>query len=420
MQEGQRLGIFDLVCLGLNCVIGGGIFLTVGDVARTAGPAAPWMFLIGGLVCLPIAICFAHMAREFPGTGGSSLYAREAFGPRAGFVVGWVMWMSGVIGGASVAVGFATVLARSGLTQLPAPAVASLIVISLAAINLLGTRSGAWSNNILALLKLGPLIGAALVALIHRGPWALLHPASALPPPGDWATLQAGLLGVLYTYSGFEEIVLPSGEARDPEKTVPRATIWVLLFSALLYTVLQGAVCLQGWDQSQPLQASFSEFPWLVQGLSLAALVSLASVNASIAFTSPRSLWTLADQGWLPRPLTRLHHGAPRLCIAISAALTLLLVCLQSLEKLVTLSVLAALLQHFSTSLACLKRVESRRHRGAPWPAIAACLFLLGTSPREPLLGIAGFLALGLVLTSALTNFRERDTFFRPSAQMAE
>lgn len=386
----RTLGSLDLTCLGWNSVIGSGIFLSQGSIAACVGPYGPLLFLVGGFLCLPIALCFAQLAQRYSGTGGSCLYAREVFGVRAGFVVGWVMWLSGIIGGASVAVGFAKFVAPAHGHSL-----AIALTCLLAAVNLVGTLGGAWSNNLLALLKLGPLLAAGLLGAITLGPAATLWPAMPLPPHPDW---RLGLLLVLYTYSGFEEIALPAGEARDPQRTVPKATLIVLISSALLYTVLQG-VASGTASADHPLQAAFATTPWLAQALALAAVVSLASVNASIAFTTPRSLWTLAHHGWLPTPLLRLYRGAPSLAILISTSLTVCLILSQNLDRLMALSVLASLLQHLAATLSCWKLRGWLSWPGIPQLAVAVCLLLLCTSDWELLIGMAVSLGIGVIIT---------------------
>lgn len=380
----RRLGLFDFLCLGWNCVIGSGIFSTQGAIVAQVGALGPAMFLVGGLFCLPVALCFSHLAQRFHGTGGSSLYAREAFGPRTGFLVGWVMWQSGLIGLATVA----TLLAE--FMHLANPQLTACgIVLTLAALNLLGSRSGSWANNILAVVKLLPLLLAMTVGLAQVGFSETMWPTMA---PLAVPNYKMGLLLVLYTYSGFEEIVLPAGEARSPEKTVPRATILVLATSALCYTILQGVVSSRGTaGAEQPLAAAL---PPLAGALTVAAAASFASVNASIAFTTPRSLWTLADQGWLPSPLLRLHRGAPILCILISSALTIALLLSRNASALIALSVLAALMQHLAASLACWKLGLAR---WAPLFGVATCLLLLCTSDVKDLVGMAVSLLVGAV-----------------------
>lgn len=382
----RRLGLFDFLCLGWNCVIGSGIFSTQGDIAAQVGSYGPAMFLVGGLCCLPIALCFSHLAQRFHGMGGSSLYAREAFGPRAGFLVGWVMWQSGLIGLATVA----SLLA--GFTGSSQPQLVACGAVTLLAIlNLMGSRAGSWTNNLLAVVKLVPLVLAALLGLAQIGPWQTIWPTMAPLAAPDY---KLGLLLVLYTYSGFEEIVLPAGEARSPEKTVPRATVLVLMSSALFYTVLQGIVSSRGTAAlEQPLAAALPE---LAAALGVAAAASYASVNASIAFTTPRSLWSLAQQGWLPGWLLKLHRDAPTYCILISSGLTIALILSKNSQALIALSVLAALLQHLASSLACWKLGMAR---WIPPLAVTTCLLLLCTSQPKDLAGMALSLLIGAILS---------------------
>lgn len=407
----RTLGTFDFVCLGWNCVIGSGIFICQGEIAQAVGPYGPLLFLVGGLLSFPIALCFGEMARLHSGTGGSSLYARKAFGARTGFVVGWVMWLSGIIGGATVAHALSKFLVQvTGLSSDWESVIAALAVALLAAINLLGTRGGAWSNNALAITKLVPLLLACLLTPLLVGPGQALWP-SQLHPPQEMAWM-AGLLAVLYTYSGFEEIALPAGEARDPKKTISRATLIVLISSALGYCLLQGLVSARGTTGAErPLEAAFAlDLPWLASWLSLAALLSYASVNAAIAFTTPRSLWTLAHHGWLPARMERLHprSGAPVLCILVSATLTIGLVFLQDLSRLIALSVLASLLQHLSTSLAAWKTRGWLTRPGAPHLAVSVCLLLLCTSQPEFLLGMAFSLLVGVCLAGVSSSAGRR------------
>jgi basic amino acid/polyamine antiporter, APA family len=400
----RRLGLFDALCLGWNSVIGSGIFLTQGQIAASVGSYGPLLFLLGGLTCLPVALCFGEMARRYQGTGGSSLYAHRAFGPWAGFAVGWVMWMSGLIGGATVSVGLATHL--TSWVGNPGPGlspVAAAIVVALAAINLTGSRSGAWSNNLLAIGKLLPILAACAVGLALVGPAATLKPTMIEPAKWAW---QAGLLAVLYTYSGYEEIALPAGEVKRAEVVIPRAAVLVVLTSALLYTVLQGIVSSLGVaGEPRPLEAAFRGMPFLAAALAVAALLSYASVNASIAFTTPRSLWTLAHLGWLPAPLKHLSHGAPQVCILISAGLTLCLIFSQTLDKLIALSVLASLLQHLSTSFATWKLRGWKTRPGVPHLAVAVSLLLLATSEMQFIVGMALSLLMALSV-AALTGRR--------------
>lgn len=393
----------DLVCLGWNNVIGTGLFLAQGAVAGAAGSWGPALFLLGGLACWPIALCFGQLARRYPGTGGASLYADRVFGARPGFVLACVMWFSGLVGGASVARALGDQLARLAGGPELGREWGSAVVLAFAALNALGTRSGASGVNVLAVAKLLPLGLACLVGALWVGPAGIAWP----PLPLDHPNLGLACLLVLYAYSGFEEIALPAGEVRDAERAVSRATLAVLASSALLYALLQGAVCsLGGVGTPQPLVTAFRALPPLSAALGVAMLVSFASVNASIAFTTPRSLWTLAHLGWLPLRLTRVWRGAPLLCVAISCGLTLCFIWFQALQQLIVLSVLASLLQQGCAALACWKLRGWGSRPGVPQLASLVCLGLLCTSELATLKWTAAALA-GLAGLSLVARQRQ-------------
>jgi len=398
-SESRRpLGWFDITCLGLNCVIGSGIFLTPGLISQRLGPYAPLAFVAAALLCLTVGLCFAEMANRYPGTGGAYLYAREAFGLRTGFGVGWVMWLSGLIGGASVAVGLGKLVAQMSEDpgfELP---VAVGAVIILAVVNYSGARGGAWTNDLLAVAKLTPLLALTGWGLTQVSPAQLLYPPAPVTADFQWA----GFLLVLYTFSGFEEIALPAGEVRNARRNVPIAILLTLVLVTILYVIIQGTVsALPARGGGPPLLAVTAGVPWLNQMLVLGGLASLASINAAIAFTCPRSLWALANDGWLPTRLRVLHprFGSPSLCVSVCCLLTLALVGSGTLEHLVRLSVLVSLLQYIATVLAVLRLGRGRLPLAVPLLALGVCLLLLVTSDWKDIMGTGAALVVGLLIS---------------------
>lgn len=407
----KRLGVFDLTCLGLNCIIGTGLFFAPGEIAARLGPYAPWLVLLGGFLCLGIGLCFAEMAGMVPGNGGAYLYARAVFGPFIGYLVGWVMWLSCLLGGATVATGFAETVDSLIEPDKPSPALrygtAATIVVLLAAINYRGVRSGALSNDLLAVFKLVPL-GVILL-------WSLgglnLADGLQLPVPTEvqWV---GGFLSILFCFSGFEEIPVPGGEVKEPQRTIPRAYIATLVFATGLYFWLQLIVGAAGAVGSKTPLLDAAALGGLVGVVGLGALLSQASVNASIAFTTPRSLWALAATGWAPRWLAQLHprYASPARAIAVSTVLMLALIYALNFSKLLDLSVLASLLQYLAAVLAMLvwrfQRPEAERPYRVPAGlvvgglSLAVVLFLLAQTPSEYLWQWAAGMGLGLVLAA--------------------
>ncbi len=409
MELKKRLGVFDLTCLGLNCIIGTGLFFAPGEIAERLGPYAPWLVLLGGVLCLGIGLCFAEMAGMVPGNGGAYLYARAVFGPFVGYLVGWVMWLSCLLGGATVATGFAETVDKIYLPEVPQPglrlAVATSIVVLLAMVNYRGVRSGAVSNDLLAVLKLIPL---AILLVWSLGGLNLARGFTLETPPHVAWVL--GFLSILFCFSGFEEIPVPGGEVHEPQRTIPRAYIVTLLFTTGLYFWLQLIVGAAGAVGSKTPLLDAAALGGLASLIGIGALLSQASVNASIAFTTPRSLWALAATGWAPRWLARLHptFASPARAILVSTLLMVALIKLLTFSALLDLSVLASLLQYLATILGVLvwriqRPAEPRPFRvPAVWLvgglSLAVVVFLLSQTPAVYIKQWGLGLALGLVL----------------------
>lgn len=395
----RSLGIFSLTCLGLNSVIGSGILTEPGAIAQNLGPWAPLAFGLGGLLCLPIGLCFAEMARHESTTGGAYLYADRAFGPRVAFAVGWVIWLSGLIGGATVAVGFGQILSHDQGWVGTENQIGCAILTFFALVNLMGPGKGAFSNNFLAIAKLLPLFAFVIWSAIRISPSDLIWP----PTPPHWKlAFIPGLLSILYSFSGFEEVPLPAGDVRNPEETVPRALLIVLAISTVFYGLIQGGVSGLGLaGDAAPLSTATHGVSILGPTITVATLLSLLSVNASIAFTAPRSLWAMADGDWLPPWLSQLDPKrlVPSRCIIINLALGLILAGTGSFRHLVELSVLAALAQHLVTCLACWKGRKNRLVPSIPMLATAICLGLLTACSKGNLLGLAEAILVGIAVS---------------------
>lgn len=458
MESGQEpprlrrsLGVTDMTLLGLNGVIGAGIFLLPGQVTPRLGDLS-WVAYVGcaGL-CLLIGLCFAEMSSLHDETGGAFVYARASLGPFFGFLVGWIVWIAAVLGWASVAVGFVDVLGRSpalpGSLQGPGgrAVVLALLIGGLAAFNLLGARLGARANHVFALAKLVPLglfVGLGALALLGGG---APSPATRPPHPTEaWSTaLPAAVLYVLFAFSGFEEIPVPAGEVRDPRRAIPRALLAVLGITTLLYLGIQ--VVAQAFspelarlpEDPHPLGSAAARFmgPDGVRLMTLGALVSLLGTNASVAFTAPRSMYALASQGFLPEMFARVHPrwGTPWTAIVATALLTLALPVADlvlggqkvgpawlprfDLATLVRMSALASVMQYVPTCLAVvLRRVRPEATRAGfhlpggvaiPVLALGVCGWLVVACPSGDRLWTLGGMALGIPVYAAMRACRK-------------
>jgi len=423
VREAPRsLGRLAVAALGINCVVGSGIFLLPGPVAErlaspsgeaggAAGPAplATVAAVVGaGILACLIALCFAEVASRFRTTGGAYLYAREAFGPLAGFAVGWLSILAGIVAWGALVEGFAVALGRLIPAVGAGPPHRLTIVLFLGALawlNLLGARVGGTLSTAVSGIKL-----ATLVAFAGAGAWLL--PLRTLVTPGSGTAaastsalpflttlpalpaLASAVLLMLYAYVGFENLVVPAGEMDRPERSLPRSILGVLLTVTVLYSAVIAVVAavlpdLAGRDNAvaAAAEALFGSLGGAL--VAIAVVVSITGVNAASALIMPRRLSALADQGDLPALFGRLdpRHGTPWISLLVSYALVGAIALSGSFAELAALAVIGRLVQYLPT---CLAVLVLRRRDASRAP------FRLPGGPSLPLLtlGLTGALLL--------------------------
>lgn len=413
----KRLSRFDLLCLGVNAIVGSGIYLLPGYLAQLLGPASLLAFALCGVVSLLIALCFAELAGRFDRSGGPYLYARSAFGPTWGFFVGWTCWSAAVLSWAAVTRGMVLHLGHL-VTPLRAPLVAQLLagstIVLLGAINYRGVKPGALTTDVLTVAKLLPLF-----ALLAAGLWRM-QPGRLFPfAPKGFAPLPRAAFVGFFAYQGFEVVPVPAGESVNAKKDAPFAVIASLLVATSLYLLLQAAAIgttpsLAG--SKEPLALMAAQLFGTAGGhlVAAAATISMLGFSSGVALAGPRYLQPLADDAFLPSALTRLHprFNTPHVAVVVTAGTTLLLVLALDFARLVNLSVLFVAIQYLSATLAL---PMLRRRRGdAPGfrvpaggvvavSASVAVLALLaaGISSKgslEMALTFAGLVSLGFLL----------------------
>ena len=407
-NSARPVGTLQLLALGLNGIVGVGIFFVPASVAASApGLGAVAIFALTGLALLPAALTFATLGGRFDEDGGPVVFARAAFGENVSFLVGWVAYVSALFSSSAVIVGLTrAVLSGLGASSGPlAQAAPALVVALLAAVVASGLRLSARVWTSLTALKLLPLVLLVLAfAAFGRG---LAAPAAAAPDAG-W--LRAALT-VVFACQGFEIVPVIAGQVRASARAVPLATIGSLALAVALYVLLVLA-CVSALPGLASSQAPLADTAGALAGPGLASLVAAGtSVSAlGIAFgmmvTTPRYLSALAAGERSLFGLDRMSpRGVPLRALAVTWVVDSIVVSLGELRELFALSSIAVLAQFGTSALALLVLAARRERRLAPlaaWPAlptlaVAALLVALGATPKEALVGL-GTLAVGVVL----------------------
>ncbi len=337
----RELGVFSCTLMVVGGIIGSGIFFTPAEVAR-ALPGGGWIlavWAIGGVVALAGALAYAELGAMMPNAGGAYVYIREAFGPLAAFLCGWMTLLSISTGAlAAVAMGFAGYVERY-VNLAPVGGrigMAALTIVVLGGTNYLGLKPGAVVQNILTVAKI-----VALGALIVLG--VVLWNAVGLPPavadvPPPRASLTAGFaaafVAVLFTIGGWQQLNMVAGEIRQPERTIPRAlTLGIAIVIAIYLGANAVYVHVLGRDGLAASAAVAADTAVRLVGplggtlITAGAMLSILGFVNVVLLGNSRIPFAMARDGQFLAAAGRVHprFGTPHVAIGIMVAWSLVL-----------------------------------------------------------------------------------------------
>jgi amino acid transporter len=303
------LSVTDAVVILVGIVVGIGIFRTPSLVAMQVESEAAFIgiWLLGGLVTLVGALCYAELSAAHPHSGGEYHFLSLAYGRSVAMLFGWARGMviqTGAIAGVAFVLGdYAATLRPIG--PYGGAFYAALSIIALTAINIVGTFQSKTLQTVVTMVEVG-----AILAIIAFG--LLGNPAPAAPggitPPGQ-AALGLGLVFVLLTYGGWNEASYLTGEVRDAPRNIARVFLIGTAVLVTLYVLVNTALLMiLGLDGLRRSDAVAADMMRIVAGDAGAAIVSIGIVIAAIStlnatiFTGARSAAALAgDVTWLAR-----------------------------------------------------------------------------------------------------------------------
>jgi amino acid transporter len=425
MRAQRRISLLDCVGLGINGIIGSGIFLLPGRMAQEAGAASVLAFIVCGAFLALVALCFAEAAGRFERSGGSYLYAREAFGETAGFAVGWMSTVTGVLGMAAVARGFAGSLAEfvpalRGATGEGATGAALLIVLG--ALNARGIKIGARASDFFSVAKLLPLFFFVAIGIAHFDRGAFERVGATTPDLSGFAT---AVFLAAFALSGFEVVPVPAGETERSRRAVPIAIVGALLGVAALYAVIQIVAigthpAIAGSERPLAEAAGAMVGPAGATLIGIGAVISMAGFCAGSTITIPRYVTTLAEDDILPARFAARNErtNSPVLAIAVTTIAGALGAALLDFGKLVDISVTVVFIQYMGTCLAVLMLRRTRPELPYTWrlpggatiPALAIIVsiaLLVAAKPgRREITMTVTILGIGMLAYAARRRFR--------------
>ncbi|WP_439613300.1 amino acid permease [Reyranella sp.] len=416
------LGPVSIVFMGIGAIIGAGIFVLTGTAAALyAGPAVILSFVLAGIACAFVGLCYAELAAMMPVAGSTYTYSYTSLGQLAAWLVGWNLVLEYSIGAAAVAVGwsgyFNGTLGFLGITVSPrfssstgtivtladgssATAIANLPAVAIVALLTMllvrGTRESARINNLMVGLKL-------LVILAFIG-FGIFHVSTAnwqpfVPPNGGtfgifgWSGVLHGASVVFFTYIGFDAVSNCAQEAKRPQRDMPVGIIGALSLSTILYilvaAVLVGIVPYRELNVAAPvgLAAERMGIGWLALVIQLGALIGITTAILVLLYGQCRIFAAMAHDGLMPPVFSRIHPKLhtpwmSQILIGVVVAAFAAAAPIETLSELVGVGTLFSFVM-VCASVLRLRKLEPNAHRpfrvpGMPWVPILGILSCLG------------------------------------------
>ena len=356
----RAIGIPGLTANIVNSTIGAGIFVLPALVAKGLGPAAPLAFVCCAIAMVLFVTCFAIAGSRVSLTGGLYAYVEVAFGRYVGFLAGvlyGITALGAVAGVVNVLVNSIAIVAP--FLGNPVMRIVVMLVVygSLVGINVRGVRGGAGAVTVVTFAKLLPLllfIGAGIF---------FIHPAnigwSAWPTS---KSLGNAVILLIFAFVGIEVALIPSGEVKNPARTVPRAAYLALVFTTIIYIMIQlVAQGMLGSDlanyKDAPLAEAAAKFLGNIGRTTLLAGATISAFGfvTSDILSSPRMIFAFGRDGALPAWFAHVHprYRSPDVAIITYALLAFALSVSGTFEQLAVLSNVAVLLMYLLCCAAC-------------------------------------------------------------------
>ncbi|MES2755327.1 MAG: amino acid permease [Pseudomonadota bacterium] len=352
----RTLGKWNLLLLGVGCIIGAGIFVRTGSAAALhAGPAVLLSFVVAGVVCAFAGLCYAELSSTLPVSGSAYTYGYTTLGEFVAWTMGVLLLLEYGIAASVVAVGWSgyvvSLLADFGL-QIPATLTgpagytlmkdgapvlidgqtvttifnlpAFLICVALSVLLVVGVSESAKVNNVIVAIKVSVLVAFIVVGgAIVLGNFTELAAKNWTPfIPENQGDGKFGVDGIMraasivfFAYIGFEAVSTAGQEAKDPKKDMPFGIIGSLVVCTIIYmlvaTIMTLLVPYNALNVPDPVAVVVDAFgpqwSWLAKIIKIGAIIGLTSVVLVLMYGQTRIFYTMARDGLLPRVFARVH-----------------------------------------------------------------------------------------------------------------
>jgi APA family basic amino acid/polyamine antiporter len=381
----RELGLFEVTLSGVGIILGAGIYVLIGQAAGLAGNALWLAFGISAIIALLTGLSYAELSSMFPKAAAEYDYVANAFSTRLAFVIGWMVFLSGVLAAATVALGFAGYF--SALTGSPQILSAVAILILLTGLLVYGVKETAWVAVVSTLLEMAGLIIIIAIGLPYLGS------VNYLEMPQGFSGLFAASALIFFAYQGFESMVKFSEETKSPETLVPKALILAVVICVVFYILVAlSVVSVMGWEQLSVSKAPFADIVSITLGPDAAILIAIIALFATAntvlmsMYASSRILYGMAGSYRLTAGFARVHPGrrTPLTAIVFCGFLSIVLLFAGDIAFIANVTNFML----FVTFIVINAAVIFLRYSSPEFPRPFRIPFSVGKLPLIPLVGL--------------------------------
>lgn len=413
----KKLGFYSVFFLGINSIIGSGIFLLPNKAYSDVGTASILVILLNTLLALTLALCFAESASRFSRNGSAFVYAKEAFGNFVGFEVGIFTWFIGIASFSAEVQGLLTALA-SLYPSFNDPFINKIsvviICIFLGLLNYSGVKFSKILNNVITVSKLIPLFFFVILGVFFIKGSEFTPIVPKMMDGLSTGMFGAATLTIFYAFTGFDLMAVASEDMDNPKKNLPKAIISAIAFCSIFYLLIMmvsiGTLGDKLGSTSVPIAAATAAMIGNAgfMFITIGSLVSISGITIALSFIAPHSAQALAENGYLPAIFKeKSRFDTPGYAIALTTLIVIALATYGNFIFLAGLTVVARLVEYIPTALSV---IILRRKADAPPAnyqipfgylipgfALVVALWLLFQASTEKLLFGAGGLVLGMI-----------------------
>ena len=430
----KDLRLYGLTMVAIGSCIGSGIFLTPSQIAGYL-PSPIWILLVwalGGVITLTGALTFAELGSMFPQAGGVYVYLKEAYGELFGFLYGWA-YLLVITSGANAALSIACAYYLAFIfplndTGIKITAVVALIVVT--AVNILRVRAAEIFTNIFTGLKLLGVAAVIIIGILWGKARADLFHAETTASTGSlMAAFGLALIGVLWSYGGWQHATFVAGEARDAKRTIPRAMIIGALVVAVVYLFTNVAYLfmlpVDAIAASNSLAADAISTILPFGGILIALLIAISTFGTLGIYTlsAPRIYYAMSRDGLFFQKLAWIHprFRTPVYAILVQSAwAVVLLLFWGTFEDLITYVVFTDWVFFGLTAIGIFifrrkLKDHPRPYKTLGYPVVPLIfisitfLFVLNSLIEKPLHAWAGLILMALALPVFFTFKKRRE-----------